>query len=148
MHKHHGNKWTLISKNLAGRSDNDVKNHWYSTITRKFQIHGTDKLTTAAIQQVFMLVTAGIISRDLVKDWPGAPNIQPSPHPYPFSRHDGYHYGYMVPPNNNAYHMPHSMPYSQSPSGAKEGGHSNSSPNGEGTVKCNAAGLAGGEDEN
>ena len=42
MHKHHGNKWTLISKNLPGRSDNDVKNHWYSTIARKFQMHGKD----------------------------------------------------------------------------------------------------------
>ena len=42
MHKHHGNKWTLISKNVPGRSDNDVKNHWYSTIARKFQMHGRD----------------------------------------------------------------------------------------------------------
>lgn len=46
MHKHHGNKWTLISKNVPGRSDNDVKNHWYSTIARKFQMHGRDVSST------------------------------------------------------------------------------------------------------
>ena len=30
-----GNKWSLIAKHLKGRSDNDVKNHFYASLRRK-----------------------------------------------------------------------------------------------------------------
>jgi len=35
LHAKFGNRWAKISKHLTGRSDNDVKNHYYSNLRRK-----------------------------------------------------------------------------------------------------------------
>ena len=37
LHKVYGNKWAQISNELAGRTDNSIKNHFYSTLRRQLR---------------------------------------------------------------------------------------------------------------
>lgn len=53
LHKEHGNKWALIASKLDGRTDNGVKNQFYSTMRRCLRkINKCLKLKT--VQQLYL----------------------------------------------------------------------------------------------
>ncbi|XP_059284464.1 transcription factor MYB35 [Lycium ferocissimum] len=53
LHKTIGSRWSLISKQLPGRTDNDVKNYWNTKLKKKLVNMGIDPVTHKPFAQVF-----------------------------------------------------------------------------------------------
>lgn len=45
MHSLLGNRWSLIAGRLPGRTDNEIKNHWNTHLSKRLRNQGTDPIT-------------------------------------------------------------------------------------------------------
>uniref|UniRef100_A0A7N0SW98 Uncharacterized protein n=1 Tax=Kalanchoe fedtschenkoi TaxID=63787 RepID=A0A7N0SW98_KALFE len=52
LHRAVGSRWSLIAKQLPGRTDNDVKNYWNTKLKKKLVSMGIDPITHKPISRV------------------------------------------------------------------------------------------------
>ena len=66
-HQKHGNKWTLIAALFEGRTDNDIKNHFYSMLRRSLR-RINKLLGKRNSTQKIKIIKPAVLSRVFLKD--------------------------------------------------------------------------------